>query len=92
MPRQEIDLPCHIEYLSILEEQGQAGKTLLPDLAGEELQRFHRTMLLSRRFDERLLSLQRQGGSAIQVILSVCSSALLGHHYRTFSSGRAPAI
>jgi pyruvate dehydrogenase E1 component alpha subunit len=61
MPRQETDLPCHVEYLSILDEQGQADKTLLPDLAGEELQRFHRTMLLSRRFDERLLSLQRQG-------------------------------
>jgi pyruvate dehydrogenase E1 component alpha subunit len=34
---------------------------LMPDLAKDQVRHFHRIMLLSRRFYERLLSLQRQG-------------------------------
>lgn len=60
MPRQEIDLP-NIEHLSILDEDGNLDKDLLPDLDEEFLRKLHRYMLLSRRFDERLLQLQRQG-------------------------------
>jgi pyruvate dehydrogenase E1 component alpha subunit len=61
MPRTTIDLPEHIDYLSILTEDGKVDTRLMPDLSTEQLLRFHRTMLLTRRFDERLLSLQRQG-------------------------------
>ncbi len=61
MPRTIIDLPERIEYLSILDADGHVDNTLLPDLSGDQLRHFHRIMLLSRRFDERLLSLQRQG-------------------------------
>ena len=61
MPREEIDVPCRIEYLSILNEDGEVDKELEPDMPEELLLKLHRTMLLSRRFDERLLSLQRQG-------------------------------
>src|SRR5699024_6224878 len=34
---------------------------LVPDIEDDEMRRMFRTMLLSRRFDERLLTLQRQG-------------------------------
>lgn len=61
MPRTKIDLPYHIEHLSILDENGQLDKKLMPDLDPDQLLHLHRTMLLSRRFDERLMSLQRQG-------------------------------
>src|SRR5437764_1410608 len=61
MPRKAIEIPDHIEYLSILDEHGRVDTTLMPDLAEEQLRHVHRIMLLSRRFDERLLSLQRQG-------------------------------
>jgi TPP-dependent pyruvate/acetoin dehydrogenase alpha subunit len=61
MPRTELDLPYHIESLSILDADGRADRRLMPDLSEDQLLHFHRTMLLSRRFDERLLSLQRQG-------------------------------
>ncbi len=61
MPRQEIDLPCRVDYLSILDEDGNPDKSLEPDIPDELLLKMFRTMLLSRRFDERALNLQRQG-------------------------------
>jgi pyruvate dehydrogenase E1 component alpha subunit len=61
MPRKIIDIPEQVAYLSILPESGRVDSQLLPDLSQEQLLPWHRTMLLTRRFDERLLSLQRQG-------------------------------
>ncbi len=61
MPRERITLPDTIERLSILSEQGELDAGLEPRIEKDTLLKLHRTMLLTRRFDERLLSLQRQG-------------------------------
>ena len=61
MPRSKIDLPYHIDFLSILDAEGNLDESLEPDIPEEILFRMHATMLLGRRFDERLLNLQRQG-------------------------------
>jgi pyruvate dehydrogenase E1 component alpha subunit len=61
MPREEIDLPYRVDYLSILDQDGNLDKDLEPELAAERLLWLHRAMLLGRRFDERMLRLQRQG-------------------------------
>jgi len=61
MPRNEIDLPCRVESLSILDENGELDKELEPDMPDELLLKLHRAMLFARRFDERKLTLQRQG-------------------------------
>ncbi|MEA1052195.1 pyruvate dehydrogenase (acetyl-transferring) E1 component subunit alpha [Lamprobacter modestohalophilus] len=61
MPREEIDLSCKVEYLSVLDEDGQLDEALAPDVSDEQLEQMHRVMLLARRFDERMLNLQRQG-------------------------------
>jgi len=61
MPRQKIDLAYHLEYLSILDEKGTLDEKLEPDIPDDLLLQLHRAMLLGRRFDERLLNLQRQG-------------------------------
>ena len=61
MPRTVIDLPNRIEYLSVLDENGSPDTALEPDLPEELLSRLYYHMLLGRRFDERLLNLQRQG-------------------------------
>jgi len=61
MPRTRIDLPYHVERLSILDETGKVDTELAPELPDEMLLKIHRYMLLTRRFDERLLALQRQG-------------------------------
>jgi pyruvate dehydrogenase E1 component alpha subunit len=61
MPRRKIDLPYTIEYLSILDEDGNVDTELAPDLPDDLLLGLYRAMLLGRRLDERMLRLQRQG-------------------------------
>ena len=61
MPRKQIALPYQIEHLSILDETGEVDTALEPQIEAEDLRQLHRAMLLGRRFDERMLSLQRQG-------------------------------
>jgi pyruvate dehydrogenase E1 component subunit alpha len=61
MPRDRIDLIYSVEYLSILDENGTLDKDLEPKMSDELLLKLYRAMLLGRRFDERMLRLQRQG-------------------------------
>ncbi|MEA3252428.1 MAG: pyruvate dehydrogenase (acetyl-transferring) E1 component subunit alpha [Pseudomonadota bacterium] len=61
MPRKRIRLEHAVESLSILDEQGRVDDSLEPDIGKDVLLKMHRTMLLSRRLDERMLTLQRQG-------------------------------
>jgi pyruvate dehydrogenase E1 component alpha subunit len=61
MPRKDITISGKVEYLSILDEKGKLDKKLEPEIAEDILLRLHRAMVLGRRFDERLLNLQRQG-------------------------------
>lgn len=61
MPRQEIEIDDKIEYLSVLNENGELDKHLEPDIPDEILLKLYRSMVLGRKFDERLLNLQRQG-------------------------------
>ena len=61
MPRKEIDIPDKIEHISILDEKGELDKAHEPDIPPDRLLGLYRTMWLARKFDERLLSLQRQG-------------------------------
>ncbi len=60
MPRQSLDLPA-IEYLSILDADGKLDTALEPKIPPDDIMRLYRTFLLARRFDERMLRLQRQG-------------------------------
>lgn len=50
-----------MEFLSVLDEKGKLDKNLEPDISEDLLLKLYRAMLLGRRFDERMLSLQRQG-------------------------------
>lgn len=61
MPRSSVPLVGKVEHLAILDEQGRVDESLDPDIPPERLLAMHRIMLLARRFDERRLSLQRQG-------------------------------
>ena len=61
MPRRVIDLPDKIEYLSILDENGALDPNLDPEISDSLLLKLYRTMVLARKFDERLMNLQRQG-------------------------------
>ena len=61
MPRREINIADKIEYLSVLDADGKLDTELEPNIPDEILLKLYRTMLLGRKFDERLLNLQRQG-------------------------------
>ena len=61
MPRYRLDTRYPVRALSILDEDGQPDEQLLPDIGDEDLRRMFGAMLRARRFDERLLRLQRQG-------------------------------
>jgi pyruvate dehydrogenase E1 component alpha subunit len=61
MPRTTIEPRFQVEYLSILDSDGNLDASLEPDLAPDDLKRLYRAMLLGRRLDERMVRLQRQG-------------------------------
>ena len=60
MPRQKI-LDMSVDWLSILDSEGNVDKSLEPDLDKETLEKFYRNMVLTRMFDDKALKLQRQG-------------------------------
>lgn len=61
MPRSKIDIPYQVDYLSILDETGTVDEKLEPDISGDFLLKMYKAMVLGRKFDERMLNLQRQG-------------------------------
>ncbi|MGA6927378.1 MAG: thiamine pyrophosphate-dependent enzyme, partial [Desulfosarcina sp.] len=61
MPRKIITITDKIEALSILDAEGVVDTKLEPSLPDDLLLQLYRTMVLGRRFDERMLALQRQG-------------------------------
>ena len=61
MPRKKISIQHKVEYLSILDENGNLDQELDPKLSATQLKKIYHFMLLGRRADERMLNLQRQG-------------------------------
>ena len=61
MPRTRLEPRFHVDYLSILDSEGNLDTALEPDLPDAELRGLHQAMVLSRRLDERMVRLQRQG-------------------------------
>ena len=61
MPRTRVEPRFHVEYLSILDSDGNLDTSLEPQLSPQDLKRIYRAMLLGRRLDERMVRLQRQG-------------------------------
>ena len=61
MPRTPLEPRFQVEYLSVLDSDGNLDTTLEPDLSPDELKQMYRAMVLGRRLDERMVRLQRQG-------------------------------
>jgi pyruvate dehydrogenase E1 component alpha subunit len=60
VPRQTLDVPV-VEQVTVLDAEGHVDTDLEPAIPPDDLLRLYRTFLLARRFDERMLRLQRQG-------------------------------
>ena len=80
MPRQRIDLDP-IDALSILDEEGRLDQALEPSIPADDLRRLYRTFLLARRFDERMMLLQRQGRIGTYLPARGHEAAVLGSIY-----------
>jgi len=50
-----------IEFLQILAEDGTCADALAPTLSNDELKHIHSAMVLTRKLDQRMLAMQRQG-------------------------------
>ena len=50
-----------VDWLSILDPEGNVDESLEPQLDKGKLEKFYRTMVLTRLFDDKALKLQRQG-------------------------------
>ncbi|GAB6905059.1 3-methyl-2-oxobutanoate dehydrogenase subunit alpha [Desulfosarcina cetonica] len=61
MPHEKIVPDVSITSLAILDAEGKVDKDLEPDIDIQTLLKLYRFMVLARRFDERLVALQRQG-------------------------------
>ena len=51
----------NVRRIEVLDPQGKADDTLLPPLSDDEIRRMYELLVLSRAFDERALTLQREG-------------------------------
>jgi len=49
------------QFLQVINEKGEADASLMPSLGEADFKRFFETMLLARAFNNRALSLQREG-------------------------------
>lgn len=50
-----------VSYMQVLDEDGKVDTKLEPAISDDDLLKLYRVMLTSRRLDERMLKLQRQG-------------------------------
>jgi pyruvate dehydrogenase E1 component alpha subunit len=80
MPRRRIDLDP-VDALSILDPEGTVDRALEPVIPPDDLRRLYRTFLLARRFDERMLLLQRQGRIGTYLPARGHEAAVLGSVY-----------
>jgi pyruvate dehydrogenase E1 component alpha subunit len=80
MPRERIAVDA-VEQLSILDADGRVDAKLEPQIPAEDLRRLYRTFLLARRFDERMLRLQRQGRIGTYLPTRGHEAAVLGSVY-----------
>tara|TARA_Y100000310_G_scaffold151291_1_gene150878 strand:+ start:12985 stop:14049 length:1065 start_codon:yes stop_codon:yes gene_type:complete len=57
-----------VEYIQVLDEEGNVDEELMPDISDEEIKKIYETMILIRVFDQKAFNMQRQGriGTYIQ--------------------------
>jgi len=60
----------NVQYLQVMDETGKADKKLLPKLSEKQMLELYKLMVLSRAFDNKAFSLQRQGrlGTYAQIL------------------------
>jgi pyruvate dehydrogenase E1 component alpha subunit len=60
MPKRVLET-ISVQRLDILDQEGNVDEALMPRLSGDDIRRLYELLVLSRTFDQRALSLQREG-------------------------------
>ncbi|MFN3479909.1 MAG: pyruvate dehydrogenase (acetyl-transferring) E1 component subunit alpha [Thermodesulfovibrionales bacterium] len=60
MPEEIIET-LSVRFMSIMDQEGNVDNSLMPSLTPDDIKRLYELMVLSRTFDQRALSLQREG-------------------------------
>ncbi len=81
MPKRKSNLASHVEYWSILNEDGDLDIDLEPKIPKEHLLKLYRILLLTREFEKRMVRLQRQGRLGTMVPSRGQEAASLGSCY-----------
>ncbi len=66
------------DYIQIMDETGDIDKQLMPKLSQKEIIKLYSYMVLTRLFDRRLLSLQRQGRTSTAVAVHGQEASQIG--------------
>jgi len=69
VPRQKI-LEMSVDLLSVLDPEGNVDESLEPALDNEMLEKFYRTMMLTRLFDDKAIKLSASGQDAYLWLVS----------------------
>lgn len=70
-----------VEYLQVLDENGNADKGLMPDLSVKQIKELYEMMILMRTFDDKAFSLQRQGRIGTYIQFKGQEASQLGSAY-----------
>ena len=82
----------YIEVLQILNEYGEVDAGLEPDLSDSTLMDIYRSMVLARVFDQRMLTMQRQGrmGTFARILVKRLVSSGKFNHFQTLTGMPLP--
>ncbi len=75
-----------VEYLQILDENGNCDENLKPQLTDSEIKKLYETMILTRKLDAKALSMQRQGRLGTYASTLGQEAAHIGPAYATQNS------
>ncbi len=80
MPKKVIET-FQVEWLQILDEQGNCDETLRPALDNEQIKNLYQWMVLARTFDEKAFKLQREGRLGTYASILGQEAAQIGSAY-----------
>ena len=70
-----------VNYLQVLDENGNVDKTLMPKLSEKQIKELYELMILVRTFDDKAFSLQRQGRIGTYIQLKGQEASQIGSAY-----------
>jgi pyruvate dehydrogenase E1 component alpha subunit len=78
---EEIKHTFEVKYLQVMNEKGEVDQALKPKLTDDELVNIYKLMVLTRKYDEKALKLQRQGRMGVYASAQGQEASQIGTAY-----------